>query len=180
MGDLIIRVDKCHTFGMKKSGTSSVQYCPMIFVNRERIPPIKMNESFVYLGKQFNYGMDVQNIKAELIQDNITYITTIDRLPLTVLNKISIIQQYVYSKYRWLFAIYELTETWVVENIDNVIGKYVRKWFQLPVSANIQHLTFPTRRLGINFQFAKTIYQKCKLSLRRILKQSKNLEIRKL
>ena len=124
--------------------------------------------------------MDVENIKDELIQDNITYITTIDRLPLNALNKISIIQHYVYSKYRWIFSIYELSETWVVENIDNVIGKYVRKWFQLPVSANIQHLSFPTCRLCMNFQFAKTIYQKYKLSLRRILKQSKNVEIRKL
>ena len=64
--------------------------------------------------------------------------------------------------------------------MDNVISKYVRKWFQLPVSPNIQHLSFPTNRLGINFSFAKVIYHKCKLSVRRILRQSKNTEIRKL
>ena len=101
-------------------------------------------------------------------------------MPLNALNQTSIIQKYVFSKYRWLFTIYDLSETWVVENIDNVIGKYLRKWLQLPVSANISHLSFTTRKLGINFTFAKEVYQKCKLSLRRILRLSKNREIRRL
>ena len=178
--DLKIKVDKCHTFGIKKSSTSSVQYNPMILVNRERIAPIKNGESFIYLGKQFNFGMDINNIKEKLKEDNILYVTQIDRLPLTSLNKISILQQYIYSKYRWLFSIYNFTETWIAENIDNVIGKFVRKWFQLPVCANIEHLSFPTNKLGVNFTFAKCVYIKCKLSVRRILKMSKNEEIRKL
>ena len=165
---------------MKKSATRSTQYYPNIIVNRQRIPPIELEKSFIYLGKQFNFRMNIDNIKEQLIEDNTNYITTIDRLPLTSLNKISVVQQYVYSKYRWIFSIYELTETWVSVNIDSLIGKYVRKWFQLPISANIQHLSFPTRKLGINFSFAKTIYQKCKLSVRRILRQSKNVEIQKL
>ena len=33
--DLIIRIDKCHTFGIKKLSSKSVQYKPMIIVNRE-------------------------------------------------------------------------------------------------------------------------------------------------
>ena len=151
----------------------------MILVNRQRIPPIEPEESFIYLGKQFNFGMQIVNIKEERTTTNTAYITKIDQLPLTSLNKISIVQQYIYHKYRWEFSIYDLTETWIAENIDNVIGKYVRKWFQLPISANIEHLSFPTRKLGVNFSFAKTIYMKCKLSVRRILKMSKNGEIRR-
>ena len=97
-------MDKCHTFGMKKSATSSMQYDPIILVNRERIPPIERDKSFIYLGKQFNHGMKIENIKEQLKTDNINYIATIDRLPLNALNKITVIQQYVYSKYRWLFS----------------------------------------------------------------------------
>ena len=144
------------------------------------VSPIELGKSFIYLGKQFNHGMKIDDIKEELKNDNVKYVTTIDRLPLNALNKTSIIQKYVYSKYRWLFTIYDLSETWVVENIDNVIGKYLRKWLQLPVSANISHLSFTTRKLGINITFAKEVYQKCKLSLRRILRLSKNREIRRL
>ena len=49
--DLIIRVDKCHTFGMKKLATGSIQYLPHIIIQRQRIPPVELNESFIYLGK---------------------------------------------------------------------------------------------------------------------------------
>ena len=151
---------------MKKRSTASVQYEPMIIVNRERIPPLKEGESIIYLGKQFNFGMNIDNIKEELIADNISYITKIDQLPLLPLNKLSIIQNYVFSKYRWIFTIYDLTETWIVQNIDSLLGKYVRKWFQLPVSSNIEHLALPLQKLGLNYKSAKQVYSKSKLSVR--------------
>ena len=130
--NLIIRIDKCHTLGMKKTSTLSVQYEPMIIVNGEHIPSMKEGESFVYLGKQFNFGMNTDNIKKDLVADNISYITKIGQLPLLPLNKLSILQSYVYSKYRWIFTIYDLTETWIAQNIHSLIGKFIRQWFQLP------------------------------------------------
>ena len=75
--DLIIRVDKCHTFGMKKSATASIQYTPNIIVQRQRIPPIKMNQSFIYLGKEFNFGMNLDRVNQLS-----SYIKKIDQLPL--------------------------------------------------------------------------------------------------
>ena len=130
--DLIIRIDQCHTFGMKKRSTASVQYQPIIILNGERIPPLMDGELFVYLGKQFNFGMKIDNIKEELLAKNTSYVTKIDQLPLTPVNKLSIVQTYVFSKYRWIFTIYDLTETWIVQNIDSLLGKYTRQWFQLP------------------------------------------------
>ena len=44
--DMIIRVDKCHSFRIKKSGTSSKQFQPKLFVNNEIIPPVKQDEYF--------------------------------------------------------------------------------------------------------------------------------------
>ena len=141
------------------------------------VSPLDPDESFIYLG---NFKMDNENIKNEIIAKVTDNIAKIDLLPLSPLNRISIIQTYVFSKRRWNFSIYELTETWVVQNIDNLIGKYVRKWLQLPVSANVEHLSFSLQRLGINFKFAKFVYNKCKLPVRRILSQSNNSEIQRL
>ena len=138
--DMIIRVDKCHTFGIKKSATASIQYEPVILVNAERVPPIETNESFMYRGKIFNFSNCLDEIKT--VQ---SYITTIDKLPLKNVNKLVIIQCYMYSKLRWKLSIYNLGETWVVQNLDNVISKYVRKWCQLPVSTNVQHLEFDVK-----------------------------------
>ena len=47
--DLIIRVDKCHTFGMKTSKIKSIQLQPFITLKKERMPPAKLEESFTYL-----------------------------------------------------------------------------------------------------------------------------------
>ena len=176
----LIRVDKCHTFGMKKTSTASSQYKPKIIVNGERIAPLEPDESFVYLGKQFNFTMDIENIKQGILSSVTDYLRKIDQLPLLPLNKITIVQFYIFSKLRWNFSIYNLTETWIVQHIDNILSKYVRKWLQLPVCANVEHLTFQIQKLGINFKFAKSIYNKCKLSVRRILSQSNNTEVRRL
>ena len=48
---MIIRVDKCSKFGIKKQLTKSVQYLPKLFVNNRLVPRIKMGESFRYLGR---------------------------------------------------------------------------------------------------------------------------------
>ena len=43
---MIIRVNKCHSFGIKKSGTSSKQFILKLFVKNELIPPVKQDEYF--------------------------------------------------------------------------------------------------------------------------------------
>ena len=144
---------------------------PHVIFQRERIPPIELNESFIYQGKQLNFGLNIENIKTDIINDMIKYVRIIDKLPLTPLNKISIVQVYAFNKLRWKFSIYDLTETCVYKNTDKIILKFVRKWFQLPVCANAEHLSFPLSKLGVNFKSAKMLYNKCKLSTHR---QSKN------
>ena len=89
--DLIIRVDKCHTFGMKKSKTKSVQFKPFITLKKERIPPVKPEESFTYLGKDFNFHINCDGVKTELKSEVLNYILTIDKLPLKCRCKIDIV-----------------------------------------------------------------------------------------
>ena len=147
---------------------------------KERIPPVDLNESFIYLGKQLDFGLNIENIKTDIINDMIKYVRIIDKLPLTPLNKISIVQVYVINKLRWKISIYDLTETWVDKNINKIIFKFVRKWCQLPVCAKVELLSFLLPKLDINFKSVKMLYNQCKLSTRRILRQSKNSEIQKL
>ena len=67
--DMIIRVDKCHSFGIKKSGTSSKQFQPNLFVNNELIPPVKQDELFTCLGRHFDYKMTNNQHKDDLLSD---------------------------------------------------------------------------------------------------------------
>ena len=63
---MIIRVDKCHSFGMKKVGSSSRKYKPKLYINNELIPAIEINESFKYLGRHFDYIISNQEHKDNL------------------------------------------------------------------------------------------------------------------
>ena len=177
---LVIKVSKCHVFGMKKIKTDITQYKPFITISKVPIPPVELNENFTYLGKDFSLTMICDHVKNELIQDISCYLQKIDRLPLHPLQKIEICQLYVFSKLKWRFTIHNLSEIWVIQNIDNHFSKFYRKWLELPVSANITHLSLSNNTLGLNIRTAKQIYNECKITVRRILRCSVNEEARKL
>ena len=61
--NMIIRVNKCHSFRINKSGTSSKQFQPKLFVSNEPIPPVKQDEYFTYLGRHFEYKVTNNNKK---------------------------------------------------------------------------------------------------------------------
>ena len=46
---IIIRVDKCCTFGIKKVSSKSAQIQPKLFINKESVPCVKLDDSFRYL-----------------------------------------------------------------------------------------------------------------------------------
>ena len=73
-------------------------------VNNEFIPPVKLNETFTYLGKTFSFIMSVDKVESELISGFNSYLDTINRLPLHPKNKLNIVTRYVYSKVRWRFC----------------------------------------------------------------------------
>jgi hypothetical protein len=50
--NMIIRVDKCSTFGIKKAITKSTQYLRKLLINNNLIPRIKIGEAFQYLASR--------------------------------------------------------------------------------------------------------------------------------
>ena len=67
---------------MEKSATGSIQYLPYIIVQRDKIPPIELNESVFFLATQFNFEWTIENIKVDIINDMSNYVRIIDRLPI--------------------------------------------------------------------------------------------------
>ncbi len=85
---MIIRVDKCSTFGIKKQLTRSIQYLPKLFVNNCLIPRVEIGESFRYLGRYFNFKMSDDDHKSEVLDTLTDLLNEIDDLPLHPKNKI--------------------------------------------------------------------------------------------
>ena len=78
--DMIIRVDKCTTFGITKRGSNAVQTQPKLFVDNEYIPPVPRDEDFEYLGRFFNYAMDNKSHKQILLDNTEEMMKTMEEL----------------------------------------------------------------------------------------------------
>ena len=169
---------KCKTFAMKKNGTKTIQYHPYLRVNNERITTLKEGEEFVYLGKTFTMHMKTDVVETELKNEIREYVEKIHRTPLHPKNKINVVTRYVYSKIRWRLSIYDLSITWIKQNLDSIIIEYVKRWLHLHQGANTRHLFLPTNKLGIRMSLPSDIFKSCQLVKRSILKSSVNEEIR--
>ena len=123
------------------------------------IPSVKLNDSFVYLGKKFSFDMSNKNVKNDLVKWLNDYLEKIDILSFHSKHKINIVTKLVYSKLRWDLTIYYLPDTWIAENLDNKANRYIRKWLSLPISGNVNHLRLKVKILGIGLQLPSDIYR---------------------
>ena len=103
--DMIIRVDKCSTFGIKKATTKSIQFLAKLLINSRLIPKINIGESFQYLGRYFDFEMSNNNHKEELTSLVNEIMTDIDLKPLHPKNKLLLYSRYVLSKLSWHFTV---------------------------------------------------------------------------
>ena len=65
-------------------------------------------------------------------------------------------------------SVYRLSETWVIQNLDSIIKEYVKRWLQLPQSANFGHLHLPTKQVGTKFSLPSDVYLASQLITRKI------------
>ena len=178
--DMIIRVDKCSTFGIKKAISKSVQYLPKLLINNRLIPTVKIGESFEYLGRYFDFNMSNDKHKAELTTLVNELLTDIDSKPLHPKNKLLLYNRYVLSKLSWHFTVATLPKTWIIENIDSVANQFIRRWLEIPVSGTLSTV-FQTRdKFGQNIYPPSVKFTQCQTVLRTALKSSPNESINEL
>ena len=123
------------------------QYKPLLPVNNQRIPPVKLDESFKYLGREFNFKMSTERKEKDLIDESGKNLTKLYSVPSHARQKITVINRYVASKVRWSLTIYSFSETWV-KTLDSLTLRYVRKWFHFHPGANTSHLRLPLKKIG--------------------------------
>ena len=147
---MIIGVDKCCTFGIRKIDTSLVQYLPKLFVNNEIIRAIKDNKNFIYLGRSFNFKMDNNYHKLELVSNAKEFLEKISSLPLHPRNKLLLHNSYVFSTLSWHLTIADLGLTLVKHNLDTLLVYFVRSWLEIPVSATMDIVLLSEGKFGLN------------------------------
>jgi len=125
--NMVIRVDKCVTFGIRKFSTRSLQYEPKLFVNHKTVPTVKSGESFKYLGRYFNFEIDNKVHKEKLQSSLVDMLTNIDSLSILPKKKLLLYQRYLLSKLSWHLTVANLAKTWVIENLDSITIRFIRQ-----------------------------------------------------
>ena len=97
-------------------------------------------------------------------------------LPCHPKNKLLLYHHFVLSKLSWHLTIANLSKTWVIENLDNIVASYVRKWLELPISATISSLILNKSCYGISLALPSTKFIKCETFIWNALKSSPNFE----
>ena len=158
---MIIRVYKCSTFGIRKTLRKSVQYLPKLLINNKLIPTTKTGESFRYLGKYFDFGISDKKHKEELITLLEDIMADIDLKPLHPENKILLYSSYLLSKPFLAFYRCVWSKTWVAENIDSVVNKYIWKWLEIPVSGTLSNVFLANSKFGLNIYPPSVKFAQC-------------------
>ena len=159
--NFVIRVYKCVTFGIKKYSTRSLQFQPKLFVNNQSVPVAKNGEYFKYLGRFFDFEMTNCSHKERLLSMFPSLLKEIDDLPLHPKNKLLLYHRYVLSKVSWHFTVADLSKTWVIENLDNLVSKYIRQWLDLPISATLTSIVLSKNQFGLDLQLPSVKFTQC-------------------
>ena len=137
---MIIRVDKCIMFGIKKTATKAIQYHPKRPINNKKIPNVNNGDSFKYLGRYFDFGKTNTMHKATLNELLNMVLTQIGLLPLHPKYKLLLYSHHLLSIFFWQFTVADLSKTWVSENLDNIVASYICKWLEIPVCGTLSNV----------------------------------------
>ena len=95
-------------------------------------------------------------------------------------NKLHLYHRFVLSKVSWHFTVANLSKTWVVENVDNIVSSYVRQWLELPISSTLSTLVVPNTKCGLGSTLPSTKFMLCHTVIQNALKSSPNKDINSL
>ena len=96
----------------------------------------------------------------------------INCLPCHPKNILLLYDRFVLSKLSWHMTIADLSKTWVIENLDNIVSSFVRKWLELPISATFSSLILNKSKYGISLVLPSTKFIECQTTMRNALKSS--------
>ena len=147
---MIIRVDKCITFHVRKSLPKSIQFQQQLLISSSLVPQVKVNESFRYLGRYYDFGISNEVHKKELISTVTETISQIDRLPLHPRNKLRLYNRYLQAKISWHLTVADISAAWIKKNLDYIVSKYIRMWLDLPVRATLSNIFLSSNKLCLN------------------------------
>ena len=73
-----------------------------------------------------------------------------------------------------------ISKTWVVENLDSVVCRFVRQFLEVPICSNFSSLILNTSRHGINLILPSVKFIEFQIIIRNAMKSSRDPDIKSL
>ena len=127
-----------------------MQFQPKLLINNKTVPPVEKGASFRYLGRYFNFEMNNDDHMASLKTSFSSMLSEIDSLPILPQNKLRLYQTYLLSKVSWNFTVTNISKTWVIQNLDYLVSRYIREWLDLPIYATLSGIILSKNQFGLS------------------------------
>ena len=169
-----------HVFGMKKVITAMKQIKPKLYINNVLVPAIEINDSFIYLGRHFDFSMSDLPHQNQITEKTKSLLNLVTNLPLHPKNKLKIYHRYILSKISWDMTVTDISQTWYKNNIDNFVMSHIRSWFEIPISGTLEILTLDRSYYGLNLIKPSSRAFQLRTNFRKVISQSSNSDIKKI
>ena len=124
--------------------------------------------------------MDKEKHKVHLKSSLLDMMNLIYSLHILPKNRLLLYQRYVLSKLSWYLTVADLSKTWIIENLDNVVVRFIRQWLDLPISATLRGISLPSNNFGLNLLLPSVKFQQCQTVLGNVLISSSNDTVKSL
>lgn len=86
---------------------------------------------------------------SELTETVTEQIEITDKLPLYPKNKLVLYQQWALSKISWHLTVIHISNTWMKNNIDNIVSRCIKLWVEIPVNGTMKIVIQSKCKLGL-------------------------------
>jgi hypothetical protein len=174
---MVLRLDKCCTFGMTKTENVFKQTLPGLFVDGSQVPPVRIDDDFTYLGKLFHFDINSNTAAKDAMMKKLReLLTTTGKLKVRPQKKLKILKLFIHAQLIFEFKIYDLPLTWVENSLDAMCTSYVRDWMETPISSCVGEIQrLPVNRTGLGIPSFKDVAEKISLKKRQAMKKGQNL-----
>ena len=117
---------------------------------------------------------------SDLLGTTDSLMSKINDLPCHPKNKLLLYHRFLLSKLSWNLTIADISKTWIIDNLDSIVSKYIRQWLELPISATLSSLIINKSKYGISLILPSIKFIQCQTTIRNTLKSSPNNDIKDL
>ena len=164
---------------MQKRDNKYTQILPVLRLGDNQISKVEFGEEFTYLGRRYNYEMNNDSAKNELVKRVFGLLRTTGQLKIRVQSKLKILSQYIHKLVLFDIKLYEFSLTWVEQSLDALCIRHIRDWMELPISACVREvMTIPKSHGGLGISSFKNFTEKMLLLKRCSMRNNKCSDIK--